>query len=116
MRFGSQISPLHPVSKATLFVKYVGCLASTTGHCMQKSSGTDNSEINFQREHSLQTWQVSLYCSRLILFIHKDYKRTNNKNTILTLILWRSRTGTVWFYTCRPSAGNIVGGALHHKL
>jgi hypothetical protein len=67
-------------------VTYVGCLASTTGHCMQKSSGTDNSEINFQQEHSLETREVSLFCSTLILFRHKDYKRTNNKNTILKLI------------------------------
>jgi hypothetical protein len=44
-------------------VTYVGCLASTTGHCMQKSSGTDNSKINFQQEHSLETQKASFFYS-----------------------------------------------------
>jgi hypothetical protein len=61
LRSGSQISLLHPVSKATLFVTYAGWLASTTGHCMQKSSGTDNSEINFQQGHSLETQEISFF-------------------------------------------------------
>jgi hypothetical protein len=60
-------------------VTYVGCLASTTGHCMQKSSGTDNSEISLQQEHSLKTQKLSLSCSTLILFKHKDYKRTKTR-------------------------------------
>lgn len=62
-RSGSQISLLHPVSKATFFVTYVGCLTSTTGHCMQKTSGTDNSEINFQQGHSLEAQKVSFFYS-----------------------------------------------------
>jgi hypothetical protein len=66
MRSGSQISLLHPVSKATRFVTYVGCLASTTGQCMQKSSGTDNFDINFQQVHSLKTQEESLFYAMLI--------------------------------------------------
>ena len=90
MRSGSQISLLHPVSKATLLVTYVGCLASTTGHCMQKSSGTDNSEINLQQEHSLKTQKVLLSC---LLFISVAL-RPNAGHGLLILEVSRSHTTT----------------------
>ena len=68
--------------------------------------------------------------------IHSVTDNAQSVAVSLSLILRRSRTGTVWFYTStsnkraarpklytksltrdlKPKAGNIVGGALHHKL
>ena len=83
------------------------------------------------------------HCSFIDSFTYSVYRinhegRHKQLSSTLTLILPRSRTGTIWFYTstsnkraARPKlytksltrdlklmskAGNIVGGALHHKL
>jgi hypothetical protein len=56
MRSGSQMSLLHPVSKATLFIMYIGWLTSTTGQVAQNPSETDNYKLLLRENTYTRTY------------------------------------------------------------